>query len=135
MIAAHEIGRVPDEYASCLRRLGVSYRLGIVSKIWAHKAPWERHFEEVGLDRLWRTVVFSSDTRSIKPSPALFLKAVGEIGLDASELLFVGDNLRADVAPAKALGLWTAWVGPMAEPHPLADWIMPSLLDLEEALQ
>lgn len=135
VIAVHELGHVPAEFTSCLRRLAASYRLGIVSNIWAHKGPWLRHFEEVGLGRLWRTAVFSSDTRSIKPSPVLFLQAIGEMGLEAEELLFVGDKLEVDVAPAKALGLRTAWVGPMAEPHPLADWVMPSLLDLEEALR
>jgi beta-phosphoglucomutase-like phosphatase (HAD superfamily) len=135
VFAAHEMGRIPETFAECLRRLGSSYRLGIVSNIWARKEPWLRHFEEMGVADLWRTSVFSSDTRSIKPSPVLFRTAIAELGLAPAHILFVGDNLRADILPAKALGMGTAWVGAAAGRHEAADWTAPSLLELEEALR
>jgi len=132
--AAHELGCVSQPFADCLQRLGGSYQLGIVSNIWARKGPWIQHFNEVGISHLWRTMVFSSDTRSIKPSPILFESAMGNLGLDPVDILFVGDSLQADIQPAKTLGMATAWVGPKSEPNPLADWIAPSLLELEEVL-
>lgn len=134
VFAAHEIGQVPPEFASCLRRLRRSHRLGLVSNIWARKTPWLRHFEAVGIGQVWSTLVFSSDTRSIKPSSALFLKAIADLGEAPSDLLFIGDSLSADILPAKALGMDTAWVGPSACPDSSADWIAPSLLSLEEYL-
>lgn len=134
VFAAHERGCVPQAYASCLRRLGSSYSLGIVSNIWARKQSWLLHFEEVGIVDLWRAIVFSSDTRSIKPSPVLFRQAIDGLGIAPADILFVGDNLRADILPAKALGMDTAWVGPAAEPHACAVLTAPSLLELERTL-
>ena len=134
VFAAHEIGQVPPAFAACLRRLEASYLLGVVSNIWARKEPWLGHFEDVGIAKIWRTLVFSSDTRNIKPSPALFRRAVFELGLAPPEILFVGDSLRTDIVPAKALGMSTAWVGGAAVAHPSADWTGPSLLELETTL-
>jgi putative hydrolase of the HAD superfamily len=122
VFAAHELGHVPAPFADCLRRLGSSRSLGVVSNIWARKEPWLHHFEDVGIARVWRTLVFSSDTRSIKPSPLLFRRAIAELGLAPAEILFVGESLGADIAPAKALGMATAWVGAAAVAHPSADW-------------
>jgi len=134
VFAAHELGRVPPPFADCLRRLSLSHPLGVVSNIWARKEPWLRHFEEVGLAQIWRTLVFSSDTDSIKPSPLLFRRAIAELGLAPAHILFVGDSLEADILPAKALGMGTAWVGAAAQPHPSADWTGASLIELEAAL-
>lgn len=132
--AVHEQGRVSPEHAACLRRLAGSHRLGVVSNIFAPKAGWLAHFDEIGLGRLWATTVFSSDGRSIKPSPALFRRAIAEIGAAPDEILFIGDNLAADILPAKSLGISTAWVGAYAQPHPAADLAAPSLLALEADL-
>lgn len=132
--AVHEQGRVSAAYAACLQRLARSHALGVVSNIFAPKAGWLAHFDEIGLGGLWTTLVFSSDGRSIKPSPALFRRAMAEVGAAPAEILFVGDNLTADILPAKTLGMATAWVGPHAQPHPAADWTAPSLLALEAEL-
>ncbi len=78
--------------------------------------------------------MFSSDTDSIKPSPLLFRRAIAELGLAPAHILFVGDSLEADILPAKALGMGTAWVGAAAQPHPSADWTGASLIELEASL-
>jgi putative hydrolase of the HAD superfamily/5'-nucleotidase len=132
--AAHEQGHVSPEYAACLQRLALTHKFGVVSNIFAPKHGRLAHFDEIGLGELWTTQVFSSDGRSIKPSPALFRRAMAEVGAAPSEILFVGDNLAADILPARALGMATAWVGPHAQPHPAADWTAPSLLALEAEL-
>jgi HAD superfamily hydrolase (TIGR01509 family) len=134
VFAAHELGAVPPAFAECLRRLAATRELGVVSNIWSRKPPWLRHFDEIGVADIWRTLVFSSDTRSMKPSPLLFHRAISELGLGPAEILFVGDSLTHDIVPAKSLGMATAWVGPSAMPHEAADWTGPSLLALETAL-
>lgn len=134
VFAAHELGAIPGPFADCLRRLAATRTLGVVSNIWALKDPWLRHFEAVGIADIWATQVFSSDTRSMKPSPALFERAIAALGLAPGEVMFVGDSLTHDIVPAKSLGMATAWVGPAARPHAAADWIGPSLLELEAAL-
>jgi putative hydrolase of the HAD superfamily len=131
VFAAHELGAVPSDYAACLHRLAATAQLGLVSNIWARKDPWLDHLAAAGVGGLWRTQVFSSDSRSMKPSPALFHQAIAELDLPPADILFIGDTLTADILPAKALGMTTAWVGPKATPHPAADWTAGSLLEME----
>ncbi|NNF56678.1 MAG: HAD family hydrolase, partial [Rhodothermaceae bacterium] len=38
--AAHELGRVPEEYAAALKRLAATHRLALVADVWAQKEPW-----------------------------------------------------------------------------------------------
>jgi putative hydrolase of the HAD superfamily/5'-nucleotidase len=131
VFAHHELGRVPAEHAACLHRLSRTHTLGVVSNIWATKGPWLAEFQRAGIHDLMRTVVFSSDGRSIKPSPRLLRAAVECVDTPLSDILFVGDNLRVDVAPAKAYGMDAVWLDPQGRSHALADRTLPSLLSLE----
>ncbi len=131
VFAHHERGYVPREYAGCLRRLSRSHKLGVVSNIWAKKDPWLAQFKTAGIGDIWYTMVFSSDTRSMKPSPRLFQEAVDAFDVPLSDVVFVGDSLRVDVVPAKSLGLSTVWINSILETHPLADCVAPSLIELE----
>lgn len=45
-----------------------------------------------------------------KPRAEIFEAVLGALGVEAAELLHVGDNLDADVAGAAALGIRTAWL-------------------------
>ncbi|MES2072327.1 MAG: HAD family hydrolase [Pseudomonadota bacterium] len=127
----HELGHIPAEYAACLQRLSRSHRLGVVSNIWAKKSSWLTEFSRVGIADIWHTKVFSSDSRSMKPSPRLFQEAVGCFDVPLSDIVFVGDSLRVDVEPAKLFGLATVWIDSSALEHPMADCVVRSLLELE----
>jgi len=110
VFAEHEVGRVPDDHAQYLRGLAHEHALGLVSNVWAPKDRFLREFERVGIESVFRVRVFSSDTRSVKPSVKLFRAALDALGASPAEALFVGDSLERDVAPARRLGLRTAWV-------------------------
>ena len=58
VFAYHERGKVPPEFAACLRRLSRSHRLGLVSNIWAKKDLWLSEFEAAGINDIWDVVVF-----------------------------------------------------------------------------
>ena len=120
-----------DAHRDCLLRLSRTHQLGLVSNIWARKAAWLAEFERAGIRNIWRTVVFSSDSRSIKPSLRLFHQALAAFDSAPCEVVFVGDNLRVDIEPAKALGLATVWITAGDQSHPRADRIVPTLLALE----
>jgi HAD superfamily hydrolase (TIGR01509 family) len=130
VIALHELGRVPDEYAAFLLRLASTHRLGVVSNLWSKKGRWLAEFERAGITGLFGSLVFSSDSRSMKPSPALFRRALDELGADAGEAVFVGDSLRCDVRGAKAVGLATVWISSDGGTDEAADLVVGSLLDL-----
>jgi putative hydrolase of the HAD superfamily len=130
VIAAHELGRVPDEYADCLRRLARTHRLGLVSNLWSKKDRWMRELERAGVLSLFESPVFSSDHRSIKPSPVLFKLALQAFGVDKEQTVFVGDSLKRDVDGAKRVGLATVWIAPSGSASASADHVIPRLLDL-----
>ena len=110
VLGLHELGTVPAGHASLLRWMSARHRLGLVANIWCDKAPWAGELERSGVLGLSRTTVSSSDYRSIKPSPVLFRLALDALGVDATRAVFVGDNLRCDIAGARAAGFSTAWI-------------------------
>ena len=130
VFALHEIGTVPPAYARLLSGWSKTHRLGVVSNIWADKAPWLAEFSRAGIRDIWHSRVFSSDGRTIKPALSMFRQALAELDVPASEVLFMGDSLRVDMQPARALGMATLWLGERAEAHPMADYVVRSLLDI-----
>jgi FMN phosphatase YigB (HAD superfamily) len=112
VIARHELGRVPDEYAAAVRRLAATHRLGVVTNVWSRKGPWVAELRRAGLLDLFAAVVFSSDGPHVKPSPVLFGRALASVGVPAAAAVFVGDSLRCDVGGAAAAGLDSVWINP-----------------------
>lgn len=131
VVALHELGSVPPLHEQCLRELATTHTLGIVSNLWSRPDRWISAFQKAGLLALFKTLVFSSRDRSIKPSKRLFQKALAAVPRDAS-VLFVGDSLERDIIPAKHLGLATAWIAPQGSAAGAADVIVESLLDLKQ---
>lgn len=81
------------------------------------------------LDGFLQTIVVSAEVGRMKPHPLPFETAFKRLALDPTEVLFVGDDLRSDIAGAHALGCRTAWlpldpaspaVGPVQPDHRLS---------------
>jgi HAD superfamily hydrolase (TIGR01509 family) len=66
-----------------------------------------RDLAEFGVAQRLDAAVFSSEVGRRKPDPVIFRHALGLLGVDASEALFVGDTLATDIAGAAALGMRT----------------------------
>jgi putative hydrolase of the HAD superfamily len=64
----------------------------------------------MGLDPYFEFSIYSSEVPYRKPHPSIFQLALARLNLDASEVLFVGDNLQADVVGAQSVGMPTVWV-------------------------
>jgi len=126
----HECGFIPPAYAALRRRLSQTHQLGLVTNIWARKAVWLSEFQRAGISDVFSCQVFSSESRSIKPSLKLFRRALQSFPSD-SRVLFVGDSLICDIEPANALGLATAWINPRGDISAHADHLLPSLLEIE----
>jgi FMN phosphatase YigB (HAD superfamily) len=136
VIARHELGHVPAEYAGALRRLAATHRLGLVANIWSRKGPWLDELRRAGVLDLFSAIVFSSDGPHMKPSPVLFRQALAAIAVPSSATVFVGDNLWCDIGGATAAGLDSVWLNPhgVARPagSPAPTYEVRSLLDLAE---
>ena len=127
--AVHEIGEVPPAHEETLRQLALTHDLGVVSNLCSHPDSWLRTCTSAEVFRFFQTLVFSSEGRSIKPSPAIFRRALAQFPAEVP-ILFVGDSLDRDIIPAKALGMSTAWIAPDGCSHPAADRVVRSLTDL-----
>lgn len=92
---------------SGLRRAGMM--CGIITHGWTSKQA--EKLVRLGLvPYLDPGAVFISDQIGIsKPNPKLYQLALGDLGLEPDEVMYVGDSPYHDVAPPNSLGIVTAW--------------------------
>jgi putative hydrolase of the HAD superfamily len=88
-----------------LRERGL--KLGIVSNAFDPPKLLRRDFDRLGITARIDVAVFASEAGVRKPHPAIFRRALGELGVAAEHTLFVGDSLATDLGGAKALGMHT----------------------------
>jgi putative hydrolase of the HAD superfamily len=88
-----------------LRERGV--RLAIVSNVAVPGRYVRALLEEQGLADRVDAVVLSCEVGKRKPHPAIFERALEELGVDAGHALFVGDRRYHDVGGASRLGMRT----------------------------
>ena len=82
-------------------------KLGIVSNTALPEWLLAPEFERQGLAERVDTIVLSSEVGKRKPHPAIFERAVAEIGVAPERALFVGDRRYQDVLGAKRAGMRT----------------------------
>lgn len=109
MGALYEHVRVLDHHRDVLQGLSTSARLGLCSNF-SHAPTAERVLDEAQLSDLLDAVVISESVGIRKPRQEIFQATLDALGVEAHETLHVGDNLKADVEGAAALGIRTVWV-------------------------
>ena len=68
----------------------------------------------------------------MKPHPALFHQALEELGVTTDQTVMVGDDLRADIAGALAVGMHAVWMRrPPDRPDPAPNGV-PAIIALAE---
>jgi len=88
-----------------LKKLGL--RLAIITD--ADRYHAHARLTKVGLLESFEFLVSADMTCTKKPDPAHFLFALDALGLKPEESLVVGDSIKRDMAPARRLGLKTAY--------------------------
>ena len=116
-----------------LRRDGI--RSAVVTN--GTSASQRPKLRNTGIDDLVDAIVVSEEVGAAKPAPEIFLRALGMIGVDPVEALFVGHNPVADICGAKRLGMPAAWVHlgrawEMDEPRP--DYVIGAVWELGAVL-
>ncbi len=111
-----------------LKEKGLS--LGIVSDAPRLQA-WLR-LAEMNISEFFDLVVALEDTGKLKPSKLPFKQAIGKLGLNAGEILFVGDNPERDIKGAKGVGMHTALAkyGQVVKSSVKADFVLKQPSDL-----
>jgi len=80
-------------------------RLGAVSNTYQSREALTSRLSEHGLWSYLDALVISSEVGLTKPHPAIFQAALDRLGVTASETVFVGDIVWADILGAQALGM------------------------------
>lgn len=133
------IARTPAHHPEVLDRLRGRARLGLCSN-WSWSPAAHAILERGALRERLDALAISHDVGVRKPRAELFAAALDALGVAPAEAVHVGDDLRADVAGAAALGLRTVWITRcVADPDaarartPAArpTWVVRDLAELE----
>ncbi len=93
---------------AALQREG--YRIGLISNT---GRTWGRFLrpiqDDLGIGKYFDDRIFSDELGVRKPEPAIFEKALEHLGLRPGEVVHVGDDLVADVAGSKGIGMRAVW--------------------------
>jgi len=77
-----------------------------------------RRFDASPITRYFQAVVISEEAGVAKPDPRIFEPALRTIGLEAGDVLYVGDSVTSDMAAARNAGMDFAWFNPGRLPIP-----------------
>jgi len=99
----------PAERVAAVRNIASHYRMGLLSNFDDTQCGREV-FSDTGVAHLFEAVIISAEVGLRKPNPRIYRQMLEMLRLDASEVLFVGDTPREDVAGPQAVGMRTVWI-------------------------
>lgn len=119
-----------------IRYLAAKYPLTVVTNGFV-EVQYEK-FEKSGLKDCFAHIVLSEEVGCQKPNPLIFEEALRMNGLDASEVVMIGDSFSSDIAGANTVGIDTIW---LAQPDNITDeqskvatYIVTSLQEIKQLL-
>lgn len=106
-----------------LKRAGI--RIGVITHGWTVKQA-EKLVRMRLVPYLEPESIFISDQIGIaKPNPKIYRAALRDLGLEANQAMYVGDNLIHDIAPAQSVGMTAVWARRAAKRQLLGTGIEP----------
>jgi putative hydrolase of the HAD superfamily len=121
-----------EDVAPAIEQLGRHYWLATLSN-------GNADLTRVGIQHWFRYSAISGDIGVAKPHVRAFTHVANALGLDPSELLYVGDDPHIDVVGARGAGMRTAWIRRKALAWPTdvpqADYEVNDCLELAALLK
>jgi YjjG family noncanonical pyrimidine nucleotidase len=99
-----------------VRELAKKFPLALVTNGIA--AVQRRRFAASPITSYFQAVVISEEVGIAKPDPRIFVPALEKIGVEAGEVLYVGDSVTSDMAAARNAGMDFCWFNPGRVPVP-----------------
>jgi putative hydrolase of the HAD superfamily len=99
-----------------LQVLAPSYRIALLT----NGAPdlQREKIAATGLGHLFHAIAVSGEHGIGKPKPEIFHRLLGELGVEPSEAIMVGNSLERDIAGARNAGVRSIWIRiPGSEEH------------------
>lgn len=91
-----------DDVEFVLNELSKRYELYLISNI---ASPYKECFFNLGLDRWIKEPIFSCDVGYSKPDKRIYELVIEKSGLQPSQLLMIGDSVKADYQGALDCGI------------------------------
>jgi len=101
--------RIDENAKAMLKGLHGKYKLGIISNFAIPECVLKL-LKASNLDGLFDAVVVSAAVNKRKPSPEIFKSTLKALGVSASETVFVGDTIDADIEGPKAVGMKAIYI-------------------------
>ena len=99
-----------------VKRLAEKFPLALVTNGIA--AVQRRRFAASPITAYFQAVVISEEVGIAKPDPRIFMPALEKLGVDAADVLYVGDSVTSDMAAARNAGMDFCWLNPGGAPVP-----------------
>ncbi len=90
-----------------LEALSKAYPMVLVSNFYGNI---HTVLEDLGVGKYFKDIVESAVVGVRKPDPAIFTLGVRSLGVDAANVVVVGDSYAKDIIPAKKAGCQTIWL-------------------------
>lgn len=132
----HDVRTLYPDVVSTLESLrGAGVQMGIISNTTNPQFIKDEERHRTQLDPYFEFSLYSSSTPYRKPHPSIYDAAISRLHMNAEDILFVGDNLKMDVAGPQAVGMSAAWLN--RKGLSLSDGIVPDyqITSLSELLQ
>jgi HAD superfamily hydrolase (TIGR01509 family) len=120
---------------SVLTSLARRVKIGVVSNFYGNL---DRVIAEAGLAGAVSVITDSGVLGFYKPDPRIFAASLAQLGVRPHEAVMVGDSMKKDCAPARAMGMTTVWLrhgefnGREAAPSDPVDFTIDSLEALKD---
>jgi len=118
-----------------LALLARRFKIGVVSNFYGNL---DRVIADADLARSVAVIADSGRLGLYKPDVRIFAAALARLGVQPGDAVMVGDSIRKDCAPARAMGMATVWLrhrefrGHETAPGDPADFTIDSLHELKE---
>lgn len=101
--------RIDENAEAMLKGLHGKYKLGIISNFAIPECVLKL-LKASNLDGLFDVIVVSAAVNKRKPSPEIFKSTLKALGVSASETVFVGDTIDADIEGPKTVGMKAVYI-------------------------
>ena len=107
--AFYDYSRLIPGTKEMLGKVRTTYLLGMLTNF-THGPAARRIIEKLGLTPLFDVILISGEIGFRKPSPLVFQRLCGHLGVLETQILHVGDDPEADILGALNAGIQPVWV-------------------------
>jgi HAD superfamily hydrolase (TIGR01549 family) len=127
---------IDDDALTVVQKLHRKYKLGLISNFGLPECG-RQLLDHFGLTKFFDLILISAEINVRKPSPKIFERALGALGVKASRAVFIGDMLDLDIMGPKRVGMKTILIERQAPYEPSEvkpDKIIKNLTELLDIL-